>query len=548
MPKKDYNDEAGYIEISIDEFITDDEKELKLEEKTDTKTKKKTTESKTKNNIKRRKNKDGSFSYDATLFKGNEKIRNEDGTVSYRPVRVKKTFPNRSLAEYWLKEEQGKLAKLKSQGRKVNVRSVTVIQAIDDYYDKCVKDERDEEFLRDKRREQVNLKAYFNSIEKKYVSQIVKKDIEDFLNNLYKTKEYGYSNIQKHKSHLSQIWEMMMDEQDYYNINTNVVLKAKMPIEKEHKKVEVPTPEEMETFILEACDFYDPTFLYLVVMSRTAAFRRGEMAGLMWGDINWDKKEITIQHNRIQAVKKRSKVKLPKAEKIRKFEMHNHVVAVLTLYKEWQEEILGRPVKNDEFVLQWEINLKKQYTCNVGKISRRWMEICDKINEHRVKREEQEIIYTGLHDGRHIFSTWCLMGVVRADGTKTPSANVFQTYFSMGHALPRGLENTTTKEYMEDNGLRDEVTAFWNNAIKLDIYEEWRCRKELRELEFNSLSEVEQMILKNRRQKELDKAAREHLEHMERRKKEGRGDEDEFIVYKEFVKGVDKIEFVSKVE
>ena len=50
----------------------------------------------------------------------------------------------------------------------------------------------------------------------------------------------------------------------------------------------------MEAFILEACDYYDPTFLYLVVMSRTAGLRRGEMAGLMWGDIDWDKKEVHL--------------------------------------------------------------------------------------------------------------------------------------------------------------------------------------------------------------------------------------------------------------
>lgn len=543
MSKKEINDESQYIEI--DAFFEDDEKDLEIKEETKSK---KTYSSKTKNNIQRRKNKDGSFSYDATLFKGNEKIRKEDGTVSYRPVRIKKTFPNRALAEFWLKEEQGKLAKLKSQGRKVNIRSVTVIQALDDYYDKCVKDGKDKDFLNDKRRERINLKSYFNTIEKKYVSQIIKKDIEDFLNNLYKTKEYGYSNIQKYKTHLSQVWEMMLEDPDYYNINVNVVKKAKMPITKEHKKVEVPTPEEMEDFILEACDYYDPTFLYLLVMSRTAAFRRGEMAGLMWGDIDWDKKIITIQHNRIQSLEKRSKVKKPKVEKIRVFEMHKHVIDVLILYKEWQEEILGRPVKNDEFVLQWEINLKKNYTCSVGKISRRWMEICNQINKHRVDREEEEIVYTGLHDGRHIYSTWCLLGVVRKDGTKTPSANVFQTYFSMGHSLPRGLQNTTTEEYMEDNGLRDEVTAFWNDAIKLNIYDEWTFRKELREAEFEALPEVEQMILNNRRQKELDKAEKEHYQHMERRKKEGKGDEDEFIVYDEFKKGIDKIEFVGKVE
>lgn len=544
MSKIENNNEAQYIEI--DSFFEDDEKDLEIKE--ETKSKKKTSESKTKNNIKRRKNKDGSFSYDATLFKGNEKIRNEDGTVTYRPVRVKKTFPNRALAEYWLKEEQGKIAKLKSKGKKVNIRSVTVIQAIDDYYDECVRNKKSDEFLRDKRREQKVIKAYFNTIEKKYVSQIVKKDIENFLNYLYTTKEYKYSNIQKHKSHLSQVWEFMMDEQDYYNISSNVVKPAKLPVEKEHKKVEVPTPEQLEELFLEACDYYDPTFLYLAVMSRTAGFRRGEMAGLMWGDIDWVNNKITIQHNRIQVIEKRSKVKLPKTEKIRIFEMHKHVIDVLKLYKEWQEEILGRPVKDNEFVLQWEINLKKKYTCSVGKISRRWMEICNQINKNRIKLGKEELKYTGLHDGRHIYSTWCLVGVVREDGTKTPSANVFQTYFSMGHSLPRGLQNTTTEVYMEDNGLRDEVTAFWNSAVKLNIYDEWMFRKELRESEFDALPEIDKMILNNRRQKELDKAEREHYQHMERRKKEGKGDEDEFIVYEEFKKGVDKIEFVNNVE
>ena len=521
MSKIENNNEPQYIEI--DSFFEDDEKDLEIKE--ETKSKKKTSESKTKNNIKRRKNKDGSFSYDATLFKGNEKIRNEDGTVTYRPVRVKKTFPNRALAEYWLKEEQGKIAKLKSKGKKVNIRSVTVIQALDDYYDECVRNKKSDEFLRDKRREQKVIKAYFNTIEKKYVSQIVKKDIENFLNYLYTTKEYKYSNITKHKSHLSQVWEMMLDEPNYYNIDTNVVLPAKLPVEKEHKKVEVPTPEQLEELILEACDYYDPTFLYLAVMSRTAGFRRGEMAGLMWGDIDWVNNKITIQHNRIQVIEKRSKVKLPKTEKIRIFEMHKHVIDVLKLYKEWQEEILGRPVKDNEFVLQWEINLKKKYTCSVGKISRRWMEICNQINKNRIKLGKEELKYTGLHDGRHIYSTWCLVGVVREDGTKTPSANVFQTYFSMGHSLPRGLQNTTTEVYMEDNGLRDEVTAFWNSAVKLNIYDEWMFRKELRESEFDALPEIDKMILNNRRQKELDKAEREHYQHMERRKKEGKGDE-----------------------
>ena len=66
----------------------------------------------------------------------------------------------------------------------------------------------------------------------------------------------------------------------------------------------------------------DPSFLYLVVMSMTQGLRRGELCGLMWKDINWETKRVTICHNRVQLVTKDT-VKLPKREKVREIELHN---------------------------------------------------------------------------------------------------------------------------------------------------------------------------------------------------------------------------------
>ena len=114
--------------------------------------------------------------------------------------------------------------------------------------------------------------------------------------------------------------------------------------------------KQLNELIVEACSLEDPTFLYLVVMSMTQGLRRGELCGLMWKDINWETKRVTICHNRVQLVTKGT-VKLPKREKVREIELHNAGYAVLKLYKEWQENILGRPVKPDAFVMQWEINL-----------------------------------------------------------------------------------------------------------------------------------------------------------------------------------------------
>ena len=77
----------------------------------------------------------------------------------------------------------------------------------------------------------------------------------------------------------------------------------------------------------------DPSFLYLVVMSMTQGLRRGELCGLMWKDINWETKRVTICHNRVQLVTKDT-VKLPKREKVREIELHNAGYTTLKIYKE----------------------------------------------------------------------------------------------------------------------------------------------------------------------------------------------------------------------
>ena len=166
-----------------------------------------------------------------------------------------------------------------------------------------------------------------------------------------------------------------------------------------------------------------PSFLYLVVMSMTQGLRRGELCGLMWKDINWETKRVTICHNRVQLVTK-DIVKLPKREKVREIELHNAGYTTLKIYKEWQEAIPGRPVAPEAFVLQWEINLLQDYVCHTGKVS---------------------LPYGRIHDGRHTYITLLLHGIEKDDRSIIAPASFFQVYESAGYTLATQNPSTEVK-------------------------------------------------------------------------------------------------------
>ena len=134
----------------------------------------------------------------------------------------------------------------------------------------------------------------------------------------------------------------MLKDKVRYGVSENVVEGAEISAPKKEYKASALDYKQLNELIYEATTMEDPSFLYLVVMSMTQGLRRGELCGLMWKDINWETKRVTICHNRVQLVTKDT-VKLPKREKVREIELHNAGYTTLKIYKEWQEAILGRP-------------------------------------------------------------------------------------------------------------------------------------------------------------------------------------------------------------
>ncbi len=462
--------------------------------------------------------KDGKFhSYEVTItFKRVTVFDEKKNMHVQKQVQQRKTFTNKDDAIKWRNQHQLEKIEAKQRNREYNKYGATVIEAAEAYYEsieKLVKEgKKTESYLNQLRIQTDHFRKYFTGEGKTYVKHIDVQQIEDYFAFEENKKEHKASraSIEKYKSHLKAIWEFMMKDKAKYGIFENVVIPAQITAPETEYKAVALHYDELNELIKEACKLEDPTFLYIVVMSMTQGLRRGELCGLMWKDINFATNEVIICHNRVQLVTKDT-TKLPKREKIRTIELHKAGLDTIKLYKEWQERILGRSVKPDEYVMQWEINLLQNYVCHTGKVSRRWKEIFDQINNAREKDKKNRLPYGRIHDGRHTYITLSLQGVKKVDGTIITPASYFQVFQSAGHSLPKNMSNTSTTVYNEDVGARWDVTRFWNDVIYTDISAEWRMNELRRKAEYDALTDFQKDRLKARKRQRLEKALEERL-------------------------------------
>lgn len=463
----------------------------------------------------RKKFKDGVFqNYEVTIvYKRKEVFDETTNRHRNKQIQERKTFYDLYEAISWRNEHQKE--KINAKQKKIDYKKhgATLVDAAEAYYkemEKMVKKgKKTESYLNQLRIQTDHFKKFFTGERTTYVKTIDTKQIEDYF-QFEEDRGIARASIVKYKSHLKAIWNFMLKDRATYGVTENVVIAAEVTTPKTEYKAVALDYKQIQELMKEACQLEDPTFLYMVVFSMTQGLRRGELCGLMWKDIDFDKNQVTICHNRVQLVTKDT-TKLPKTEKIRKIELHKIGKDTLELYKEWQEEILGRKVKPDEFVLQWEINLLQNYVCHTGKVSRRWKEIYAQINKAREKAKKNKLPYGRLHDGRHTYITLSLQGIKKDDGTIVSSASYIQVFQSAGHSLPRSMQNTSTSVYNEDVDARWDVTRFWNEALTLNVSEEWKNAKKKREEVYQLLTDFERDKRKAQKEKRLEKAKQERL-------------------------------------
>lgn len=435
------------------------------------------------------------------------------GRINGKQKKVKKTFQYKKEAEKWKRNTETQRDKAKEYNIEVSLTGVTFKEAAEDYYknvEKLVeKGVRTDGYLNQLRIQNDHFNEFFCGERTKYVKLIQTKQIKEYF-EWEIGRGYSKKSIQKYKSHLKAIWNFMLQDKIHYGVEENVVELAAIEMNDSDFKAVALNYLQLNELIDEAVKLEDPSFLFLVVFSLTQCLRRGELCGLQWGDIDWDTKKITIQHNRVQIVTNEV-LKLPKTNKKRVIELHTAGYETLKLYKEWQEEILGRNVKPNEFVMKNEINLLQNYNPHVGKVSRVWKEIFNKINKQRVKNKKEKIPYCRLHDGRHTYITLGTHGIKKTDGTIIPPCSLFQLFESAGHELPPEFKNTSTTVYNEDLGDRWDVTRFWNDTVFIKINDRWNEEQQKRQDYLDGLPEKERNEIEKKKQKRYEKAKNERM-------------------------------------
>lgn len=497
------NDMSDFIELTLDES-----------EEQNVKQKDEITYEPVEKGIRRKLKNGKTFSYEVTIDFGRVEVYDEKKKKFVKKQdKRNKTF--KTLAEARKYKHQMELKKAEAKDKKLEFKStgVRLVDVADEFLamkrKQAEKGKIKESYVEQLRIQTDHFKRFFNGERTTFVKHIQTAQIEEYF-EFEEKKGISRKSIQKYKTHLKQIWTYMLKDKVKYGVSENVVIEAEISAPKTEYKASALDYKQLNLLIEEACAIEDPTFLYLVVMAMTQGLRRGELCGLMWKDINWETKRVTIRHNRVQLVTKDT-VKLPKREKVREIELHKAGYDTLKLYKEWQESILGEPVKPDAFVMQWEINLLQNYVCHTGKVSRKWKEIYANINKCRKKGKKEELPYGRIHDGRHTYITLLLHGIKKDDESIIAPASFFQVYESAGHSLPRAMQNVSNTVYNEQTGDRWDITRFWNEAIEIDVANAWRVACEIRQIEEDMLTEVERATRQAQKQQRLEKAKKERL-------------------------------------
>lgn len=199
----------------------------------------------------------------------------------------------------------------------------------------------------------------------------------------------------------------------------------------------------------EYTEIWDTPYQYKVYFNVAiyGGFRRGEMIGLQWKDIDFDNKTISISKS-ISSTKEGPIVKTPKTKAgKRKVKMPSHVMEILHEWKYQQKELslalgsLWEGYRGKDFDSNW-IFINTHSGMRMD-LNTPYHKLKDLIIAYNTTASEEEVLPDiRLHDLRHTYATWLLENNVPASTTA----------YNLGHADIR----TTYDFYVESTSVGED--------------------------------------------------------------------------------------------
>ena len=390
------------------------------------------------------------------------KLDKKTGLIVEKQCKTQKLFDTLKEAKAY----QGENNKAKSSQKVSQVAGkVTFRQAIADYDAKYSKG-WSASYAAQKKNQERRMIAYFGDTDVRKIDTLA---IEEFFewcrtpNEVYNTS-LSNNTIEKYKTHLSDIWKFMKKGKKY-GVTENVVTDADIG-EIEKFEAEILTIEQVKYLLwyVTHCE-KDYSVFSLLAVPVLAGLRRGELCGLRWKDIDFEKKVIDVAQQRMQAGSK-TVVKVPKMgddngktrfERRQRYAALPDTLAILLKkVKEQQTQFLGAEPGPEDYVYRTKMNMVKGDLPRPGKVSKRFKELQERCNKVREIKELEPFPVIRLHDLRHTFISMCING----------KGDQLQVSANCGHRNEDRHLSTTIKVYWHDNDDRTEIREFIDNTFK----------------------------------------------------------------------------------
>lgn len=332
---------------------------------------------------------------------------------------------------------------------------VYIETVIADYKEKYYDSDKNwsESYKQQKNSQHTHFINYFGNMDLKRVDTAA---IENYFLYCQNDLKLCANTIQKHKSHLIDLWKFMKKNFAKYGISENVVLDADYGKIQRYEATALNI-EQINVLLNQCLLEDDRSVLLMVGLPLLAGMRRSELCGLKHSKIDLDEKKIMVDTARVQ-INTGFIEKLPKGDKTRSTCICDVLERFIQLALEQQTDWLqGHTLKCSEYVYLTKTNIVNDYLPHPGKVSRRFKELQTRINKRLKKAGQEPLPSIRLHDLRHSFISVLL---------NSGKVNPFQIYGCAGHVIE---DNTSTKVYWHDQGDRQEIIDFWNENIVVDF-------------------------------------------------------------------------------
>lgn len=316
------------------------------------------------------------------------------------------------------------------------------------------------------------LVAYFGSVDPRDIQTIEIENFFDWCREAHEAfpQSLGNNTLTKVKSYMRRMFEQWEKEPARYGgIRSEIVRKATIGKVTKYE-AEIWTKEQVNEALQYALQSEkDISRAVLIGLGCIAGLRRGELAGLQWRDIDYEKHIIDLQRQRVQhnvgeetlnyLKKGDPNARSREGRRLRYVAMPEPLEKLLKLAYQQQTILAGKKPKKTDFVYRIAPCVINGYEQNPRKLSSDFSGLQDRMAKVRELAKKEPLPHLRLHDMRHS-NISCMLN---------DKINVISVAANSGHISNDIKDLETLKTYWTPDADRSDILDYWQKVITIPI-------------------------------------------------------------------------------